>query len=142
MIDPEFLRIASGPIDPKHPPKLNPGDAVGVMLISLLQGVLLLGLSFSAPLIYWKQMPLMKSVFYSVFGVLGALRSFVVMLLTWLVLFIGACMLVAALTGGNLNIAQVIVMWLVLLFVLVLQCALYIAYRQIFGDPDLPAAPS
>jgi hypothetical protein len=38
------------------------------------------------------------------------------------------------------HIAQVIMMWLIFLFVLLLQCAIYIGYRQIFGKPVEPVS--
>jgi hypothetical protein len=32
-------------------------------------------------------------------------------------------------------VARVAIMWLIFLFILLLQCALYAAYRRIFGKP-------
>jgi hypothetical protein len=31
-------------------------------------------------------------------------------------------------------------MWIIFLFILLLQCAMYVGYRQIFGKPDDPEA--
>jgi hypothetical protein len=37
--------------------------------------------------------------------------------------------------GSSIALAQVVLMWLMFLFVLLLQCAMYAGYRQIFGKP-------
>lgn len=140
-VDDAFLRQASKPIDPKAPPVLAAGDAMAMLGISLLQGIALMALSFSAPLTYWKKMPMFKAVFYSVFGVFGAVRPIVVMLLVWFGIFMAAAFAVALISMGNVNLARGIMGGLVMLFVLVLQCAIYASFRQIFGDPDQVAQP-
>jgi len=139
LIDPAFLKTVAGPFDPKAPPKIAGGDVMAMFFVFLLQGLALLALCFSAPLTYWQKMPLVKSVFYSVFAVLGAIRPFLIMLLSWFGIFMGTLMLVSLLSMGSVNLARMVMGWLVMIFVLVLQCAIYIAYRQIFGDPDAPA---
>ncbi len=135
-VDEAFLQQASRPIDPQAPPTLAAGDAMAMLGVSLLQGILLMALSFSAPLTYWKKMPLFKAVFYSVFGVAGALRPVIVMLLAWFGLFMASAFVIALVSMGNVNLARGILGGVVMLFVLVLQCALYAGFRQIFGDPD------
>ena len=45
---------------------------------------------------------------------------------------------IAVILGGN-SIARVVIMWVIFLFILLLQCALYVGYREIFGAP--PTAP-
>jgi hypothetical protein len=42
---------------------------------------------------------------------------------------------------GASNVTRVVIMWLIFLFILLLQCAMYAGYRQIFGKPaDGPQA--
>ena len=87
-----------------------------------------------APLTYWKNMGPGKATFYSFFAVLRAAGPFFVMLAAWFALFFGLCMLVALLFG-NANAGRVVIMWLIFLFVLLLQCAMYAGYTTIFGKP-------
>lgn len=138
MIDPAFLKTVAGPVDPKAPPRFASGDVMRLLLVFLLQGLALLALCFSAPLTYWQKMPLLKAVFYSVFGVWGAIRPFLMMLATWFGVFMAALFVVSLLSMGSVNLARMVMGWLAMIFVLVLQCAIYVAYRQIFGDPDAP----
>ena len=133
-IDPEFWRQLATPVDPAAPPKIDASDMLGVLMIFLLQSVALMGLCFSAPLTYWQKMAAGKATFYSFFAVVGALAPMMVMLLAWFGLLTAVGM-VATLLLGNANAGKVVMVWLVLLFVLLLQCAIYASYRQIFGDP-------
>jgi energy-converting hydrogenase Eha subunit F len=43
---------------------------------------------------------------------------------------------------GPVHIARVVIMWLIFLFMLLLQCAIYVGYRQIFGTPAPQATPA
>jgi hypothetical protein len=54
--------------------------------------------------------------------------------MAWFGIFFGVCFIVALLLGGS-SLARVAIMWLIFLFVLLLQCAMYAGYRQIFGKP-------
>jgi len=110
-------------------------DVTALALIFLLQAMALLLLCYSAPLTHWMKMKPGKATFYSVFGVLGAFRPLLVMLFAWLGIFMAAGM-VAALIFGQGSAARVVVTWLTLMFMLILQCGIYVSYRQIFGDPD------
>jgi len=60
------------------------------------------------------------------------------MLLAWFGIFFTVCMVIAVILGGS-SIARVVIMWVIFLFILLLQCALYVGYREIFGKP--PADP-
>jgi hypothetical protein len=43
--------------------------------------------------------------------------------------------IVAALVFGDAALGRVVLMWLIFLFMLLLQCAMYAGYRTIFGKP-------
>ena len=135
-VNPGFLQQVAGPIDPNRPPTLAASDVLAMLGILTLQSLALILLSFAAPLTHWQKMAPFKASFYSVFAVLGAKRAFATLLLSWFGLFFAVFMVVTAILGGG-NAARVLVVWIVLLFVLLLQCALYAAYRQIFGMPDV-----
>lgn len=134
MIDRAFFEQFAN-ADPNNPVTLAGGDALALMLIFLLQALVLLMLSFAAPLLCWQNMTPGKAIFYSTFGVLGAKKAFATMMAAWTGIFFAIGMLVTAVFGNGSG-GRVIIVWLVLLFVLVMQCAIYAAYRQIFGVPD------
>jgi hypothetical protein len=133
---PESLRQLPGnmKIDPKGELPFTLGDVMTMFGLMLLETVSLLALCFAAPLTYWKQMGPGKATFYSFFAVLRSARVFGVLLLCWFGLFAVITLLVAKLFS-QIALAQVVLMWLMFLFVLFLQCAIYAGYRDIFGMP-------
>jgi hypothetical protein len=133
-VDPDLLKQAEGAGDPKTLPKVTGGDMLGLLVVFLLQAIAVLTLAFTAPLTYWQKMGPGKAVFYSFFSVLRSGRAFVAMLLSWFAILFGLCIVVALLLGPS-GAARIVIMWLFFLFFLLLQCALYAAYRQIFGTP-------
>lgn len=133
-IDPELLKQAEGGGDPANLTRLTGGDMLALLLVFIFQAVAILTLAFTAPLTYWQQMATGKAVFYSFFAVLRTGRAFLVLLISWFAILFGLCILIAVLFGQS-NPARIIIMWLFFLFFLLLQCALYAAYRQIFGTP-------
>lgn len=115
--------------------QLAGGDLLTMMSIVVLNVIALIALCYAAPLTQWQAMPPMKAVFYSVYAVKRGAGVFAVMLLAWVGIFLGVSMLVTLLLGGG-NIARILIMWLIFLFMLWLQCGLYVGYREIFGKPD------
>ena len=133
-IDPAFMeQVASQQSDPKNI-ELAASDALAMFGVFLLQVAMLMALAFSAPLVYWQKMAAFKAVFYSFFAVMRTARVFIVMLLAWFALFFGACLLATLIFGGG-DFSRVVIMWLIFLFVLLLQCGIYAGYREIFGKP-------
>jgi hypothetical protein len=137
-VSPEFLAAMTQPVDPRKPPVFAPSDMLTMLGISTLQLLAFLALSFATPLCYWKEMGAFKAVFYSVFAVRSAWRAFLAMMLAFLGLFFGLAM-VLMLVFGNSQMGQVVILWLILMFGLLQQCAIYAAYHQMFEAPD--AAP-
>ncbi|UOD33139.1 hypothetical protein INH39_16760 [Massilia violaceinigra] len=136
MISPDFIKQMSVPLAERGAIKISPADMQVVLLAGLLQGVALLLMCFAPPLTYWQQMKPGKATFYSVFGLFGAIRPFVVMLMAWTAMFFGAILLIGLILGSSRG-GQIAVLWLMLQFMLLMQCAIFAAYRQIFGDPSL-----
>ena len=87
-----------------------------------------------------------KATFYSFFAVVRSARVFVALLLCWFGIFtatFSATVLIIASLFNTVGLAQVVTMWLMFLFILVLQCAIYVGYRDIFGKPaDAKAQPA
>jgi hypothetical protein len=136
MITPESLRQLPGNIklDPKDKLPFTLGDVAAVFGLLILETVSLLTLCFAAPLTYWKQMGPGKATFYSFFAVVRSARVFGVMLLSWFGIFTLITFVVVNLFSA-IALAQVVLMWLMFLFILFLQCAIYAGYRDIFGKP-------
>lgn len=136
MITPESLRQLPGNIklDPKDKLPFTLGDVAAVFGLLILETVSLLTLCFAAPLTYWKRMGPGKATFYSFFAVVRSARVFGVMLLSWFGIFTLITFVVVNLFSA-IALAQVVLMWLMFLFILFLQCAIYAGYRDIFGKP-------
>ena len=133
-IDPSFWQQVSQPVDPDAPPQVHAADLLAMLGIFILDVAVLIALAFAAPLTYWQKMSLGKATFYSFFAVLKNARVFIVLLMAWFAIFFGVCFIVALVLGGS-SLARVAIMWLIFLFVLLLQCTMYAGYRQIFGKP-------
>lgn len=116
-------------------PQVAGSDVLAMFAIFGLDVAALMALCFAAPLTYWQKMAPGKAVFYSFFAVVRSARVFIVLLLAWFAIFFGICMVVTLLLGAS-NITRVVIMWLIFLFILLLQCAMYAGYRQIFGKPQ------
>jgi len=133
-VDPDLLKQAQAGADPDTLTRVTGADMLGLLLVFVLQAIAVLTLAFTAPLTYWQNMGTGKAVFYSFFAVMRSSRAFVVLLLSWFAILFGLCIVVALLLGAS-GAARIVIMWLFFLFFLLLQCALYCAYRQIFGTP-------
>ncbi|QYF94471.1 hypothetical protein KY495_04440 [Massilia sp. PAMC28688] len=127
----EAAKAASQAGTPVTPPQY-PGT---LLFLVLLWSIVMLLMSFATPLTYWKEMPLLKAIFYSVFGVVGAFKPILVMLLSAMGMFMVLILFLRLLFGGSALVFQAVIAWSSLMFTLVLQCAMFASYRQIFGDP-------
>jgi hypothetical protein len=144
LITPESLRQLPGniKIDAKDKLPFTLGEVLTVFGLLILETVSLLTLCFAAPLTYWKRMGPGKATFYSFFAVVRSARVFGVLLLSWFGIFTLITFVVGLLFSA-IALAQVLLMWLMFLFILFLQCAIYAGYRDIFGKPaDKEAQPA
>jgi hypothetical protein len=140
LVTPESLRQLPGnmKIDPKDKFPFTLGDVMAVFGLLILEAVSLLTLCFAAPLTYWKRMGPGKATFYSFFAVVRSARVFVVLLLSWFGIFTVVTFVVVNLFSA-VALAQVVMIWLMFLFVLFWQCAIYAGYADIFGKPSAQA---
>lgn len=131
----EFLQqMAAAAAAGKAPPQVELSHLLRILGTFLLNTVVLVTLCFVAPLTYWKHMGPGKATFYSFFAVLRAAGPFIVMLASWFAIFFGV-LIVVALIFGDAAAGRAVIMWLIFLFVLLLQCAMYAGYTTIFGKP-------
>jgi hypothetical protein len=133
-IPPEVLMQMMPRPDAKTPPDIQTSHMLALFGVFLLDVAVLVTLCFAAPLTYWKHMGPGKATFYSFFAVIRTARPFLVLLAAWFAIFFGVC-IIAALLFGDAALGRVVLMWLIFLFVLLLQCAMYAGYRTIFGKP-------
>lgn len=138
MIGEAFWRQAASP---NVPAVIDRSDMLGVLLIAVLEIGTVIALCFASPLAFWQKMPPGKAIFYSFFAVVRSARVFLVMLMAWFAIFMAATV-VLLMVFGNASMGRVVITWLGFLFILLLQCAMYAGYRQIFGVPDLGAKPA
>jgi hypothetical protein len=133
-IPPEVLMQMMPRPDAKTPPDIQTSHMLALFGVFLMDVAVLVTLCFAAPLTYWKHMGPGKATFYSFFAVIRTARPFLVLLAAWFAMFFGVC-IIAALLFGDAALGRVVLMWLIFLFVLLLQCAMYAGYRTIFGKP-------
>lgn len=134
VIDESFWHQMTGQkVDPKQL-SVNASDVFAMLGMFVLDLAVLISLAFAAPLTYWEKMGPGKATFYSFFAVAKSARVFLVLLLAWFGLFFGVCFVVT-LVLGPVDVARAVIMWLIFLFMLLLQCAIYVGYRTIFGKP-------
>jgi hypothetical protein len=133
-IPPEVLMQMMPRPDAKAPPDIQTSHMLALFGVFLMDVAVLVTLCFAAPLTYWKHMGPGKATFYSFFAVIRTARPFLVLLAAWFAIFFGVC-IVAAQLFGDAALGRVVLMWLIFLFVLLLQCAMYAGYRTIFGKP-------
>jgi hypothetical protein len=137
MIGEGFWKQAASPTVPAA---VERADMFGVLLIAVLEIATVMALCFASPLAFWQKMSPGKAIFYSFFAVVRSARVFLVMLMAWFGIFMSASM-VLLMVFGSASVGRVVITWLGFLFILLLQCAMYAGYRQIFGVPDLGAKP-
>jgi hypothetical protein len=135
VIDESFWEQVAGSQSDPAKVQVQGSDMLAMFGVFVLDLAALMSLAFAAPLAYWQNMGPGKATFYSFFAVVKSARVFAVLLAAWFALFFGICFIVA-LIFGPANFARVVIMWLIFLFVLLLQCAIYAGYRQIFGKPS------
>jgi hypothetical protein len=133
-IPPEVIMQMMPRPDAKTPPTIQTSHMLALFGVFLLDVAVLVTLCFAAPLTYWKHMGPGKATFYSFFAVIRTARPFLVLLAAWFGIFFGTC-IIAALVFGDAAVGRVVLMWLIFLFMLLLQCAMYAGYRTIFGKP-------
>jgi len=136
-INVESIQQASKMIQENKEPVIDAVTQRAVLILILLFNLTIFVLSFAPALIVWKRMKTFKAIFYSVFAVLGSKRALFVMLACWLGVFWSVLAAVGLVLGGT-KISIVIAMWTLLISALVLQCAIYAAYKQILGAPEDP----
>lgn len=135
LIDPDAMQEMARQSREGGQPQVSGSFMLSIFAIVMLNMAGMVAMCFAGPLTYWQKMPPAKATFYSFFAVLRSARVFLVMLMAWFAIFFAITLILSLVLGGD-NLVRVLIMWLIFLFVLLLQCAMYVGYRQIFGKPD------
>jgi hypothetical protein len=130
-----LLKVLTRQMEPDAKEAKDSALGSAVMFAALIQLCVFVMLSFSAPLIYWKGMSVGKAVFYSVFGILGALKPFLVFALSWFGISAVVGQVVFLLAGQSKAFTAVLVP-ISLVYTIVVFCSFYVIYRQLFGAPE------
>jgi hypothetical protein len=123
----------------KKLPVFSPADNMTLFIASLAYNAAMLLLTFAPALIYWKQMPPLKATFYSVFAVLGSVRAFAGLLLSWFGIYMLVMTALSALP--QTQIVHSLSLFTLFLFALFRRLALYASYKQLFPEPEVKPAP-
>lgn len=128
-----LLKVITRQLDGDSPEAKNSAMGAAFLLMTAIQLVAFVMLSFSAPLIYWKQMSVGKAVFYSVFGILRAIKPFLVFGAVWLGISAVIGQVVLLLTGDGPAFSGVLVP-LSLIYTIIVFCSFYAMYKQLFEN--------
>lgn len=128
-------------IDPqgKNLSKILPGMA----MLTLFMLPAIMASWFAPLLISWKNMPLLKALFFSFFAVWRALLAFIVLILSATGVMFGiafVCGLILAVIGPALG--GLLLVPVMMTFCTVLYCSAYPAYIQIFGAEQGGTVPT
>ena len=136
----------------KPPPKaFEDGSLAGAAAVAVTLYLPLLAAFWFAPaLSAWRQMSAFKAMFYSLFAVLRNWRAFLaygvalvaLSLVCSLALFLLALLLRALLGGRSQDAFLLVVLPVMLSYVPIMFASFYASYRDIFPEPELPAAPN
>ena len=141
MVSAELIAQFKTPLDMSKLPVVMASDKLVVLGLGLLNLAGLLLICYAAALVHWQKMGIGKALFFSLVGVLRSAGAFVVLLVAAFGI-LSAAQLVITLILGTGTVGSVVVVWLMFLYLLILQCAVFCGYRQIFGVPALGASTS
>jgi hypothetical protein len=106
-----------------------------ILFTGFIQLIAFVVLAFSGPLVHWKRMGAAKAVFYSVVGIIGATKPFLVFALAWFGIsaIIGQ---VVFLFLGNTSLWQAVLVPVSLVYTITAFCSFYAIYCRLFGGPE------
>lgn len=139
LLDGDTLRkVSSGELKADAPAVEAAGGGIGGVLVFALSLPIAMASFFAAPLIFWQQMGLGKALFFSFFTVLRAWKAFILYFASWFALFVSISGVLTVLLGRT-ALAMAVIQSLFIMLVMIVNCSVYAAYRDIFGLPGQPA---
>lgn len=134
-----FWELITGELDPRSEAARQAPLGLALTLAVAIYIPAAMAFCFSAPLIFWQNMSLVKAIFFSFFAVLRAFKSFLVFTLSWFGLMIFLSNLLLALFGKT-QAPVLLALPLSVILAIIMHCSFYASYRQIFGAPGAPEA--
>jgi uncharacterized membrane protein len=138
-----------GVLSSSAPPKetnapIDPKILIGMLTTAVFYIPAMLVFWYAAPLIVWRDLGVMKSVFFSVIAVKRNFGAFANYGLTWLgfgmLLPSIAISLIAAVSGSaGSTVAAMILLPFSFVLTAVMYCSFYPTYVDVFGKPDAPS---
>lgn len=130
-----LLKVLTRQIEGNSAEARNSEIGMAILFTGLIQLITFALLAFSAPLIYWKGMSVGKAVFYSVFGIIGATRPFMLFALSWFGISAIVGQIVLLIVGQSAALGAVLVP-VSLVYTIIVFCSFYAIYCQLFGAPE------
>lgn len=131
-----LLQVLTRQLEADSPDAKNSALGSAILFAGLAQLVAFVMLAFSGPLVHWKRMGVGKAVFYSVFGILGAGKPFLVFALAWFSIsaIIGQ---VVFLFFGRSALWQAVLVPVSLIYTVAAFCSFFAIYCRLFGAPQI-----
>jgi hypothetical protein len=135
-----WLQVVLRQIEPDSAEAKNSALGAAVLFTAFAQLTFFVLLAFTGPLVHWKRMGVGKAVFYSVVGIFGATKPFMVFALAWFGIsaIIGQ---VVFLVFGRTALWQYMLVVVSLIYTIAAFCSFYAIYCRLFGAPETEAVP-
>ena len=136
-----LLQVLLRQVEPDSAEAKSSALGSAILFTGFTQLIAFVLLAFSGPLMHWKRMGVGKSVFYSVVGIIGATKPFLVFALAWFGIsaIIGQ---VVFLIFGRTALWQAVLIPVSLIYTITAFCSFYAIYCRLFGAPETePAKP-
>ena len=136
-----LLQVLLRQIEPDSEEAKKSAVGSAILFTGFSQLIAFVLLAFSGPLVHWKGMGVGKAVFYSVVGIFGATKPFLVFALSWFGIsaIIGQ---VLFLIFGRTGLWQAVLIPVSLIYTITAFCSFYTIYCRLFGAPETePAQP-
>jgi hypothetical protein len=126
-------------MDPKNFDKSGVGTSALITMLAFIPATLILW--FTAPLIMWQNMGLVKAIFYSAVAVWRSIKAILIYFMSWIsiilvlsLIFSVVIMIVPAIAG---LLQTFVLIPLMIALTVILQCSFYTSYVSIFGRPEM-----
>lgn len=134
-----WLQVLLRQVEPDAAETKTRAFAAAILFTAFAQLIAFVLMAFTGPLVHWKRMGAGKAVFYSVVGIFGAFKPFIVFALSWFGIsaIIGQ---VAHLIFGRTAMFQAVLIPVSLIYTIAAFCSFYAIYRSLFGAPEAELA--
>lgn len=126
----------------ERPDKVDPAllqtMVVPMLIASAMYTITWVLTCFAAPLVYWQKITVGKALFFSVVSVVRAFKPMFIATAALHLLYFVSSNIVAMVFGAS-QMAMAGIFTLLLLLIVLAHCTLYVAYREMFDQPQAAA---